>query len=525
MTGQRKIIVLAFALLAACYEQNHGTSDVPRDDAEVPEGSEPCTGGTFIREEIETQPYTAVDILVVVDDSGSMAAEQAMLRDAFPSLLTSLLTGTDAAGNQIHEPVRDVHIGVVSTDMGVGGYSVTTCEGNPMSGDDGILQHTPHGTGCAASYPSFLNYLIDSTADPDLAQVNQLAADFGCIAVLGTNGCGFEQQLEAAYQALVTHSVPGGANAGFLRDNAILAVLFVSDEEDCSAEDTTLFDVSTYPYGINLGCYYQATKLYQIEHYISVFQDLKGNPDDLVFGFIVGVPPGEPACNGLGSEIGNCLDQPAMQETVRADNELLEYACKYPTDCSPPDPPNAGNCISEAFPGRRYVQLAQQLGDSAVVQSICTDSFVPAVETLTAKLRAVITSRTFNRPIGLDKDPADACRCLAPCTVIESLSDMRPCPDYDGDGRPDIRDADGDTIGDVEAGHSLCEIPQAGSILENCSLGCEDPLAVMSKDPAVTGWWYDHSHDVNGDTVRDYTMHFEGVEAEGGSTTVIECCF
>ena len=55
MTGLREIIALtaAFALLAACYEQHHGTSDVPPDDgtpdAEVPEGSEPCTGGTFIR--------------------------------------------------------------------------------------------------------------------------------------------------------------------------------------------------------------------------------------------------------------------------------------------------------------------------------------------------------------------------------------------------------------------------------------------------------------------------------------------
>jgi hypothetical protein len=536
MTGQTKIIALAaaFALLAACYEQHHGTSDVPPDegapDADVPEGSEPCTGGTFIREEIETQPFTAVDILVVVDNSGSMAAEQAMLRDAFPNLIRRILTGTDDAGNPVHEPVRDLHIGVVSTDMGVGGYSVTTCEGNPMSGDDGILQHTPHGTGCAASYPSFLSYVIDSTADPDLAQVEQVASDFGCIAVLGTNGCGFEQQLQAAYQALVTHSVPGGANAGFLRGNSILAVLFVSDEEDCSAEDTTLFDVSSYPYGLNLGCYYQATKLYPVEHYISAFRDLKDNPDNLVFGFIVGVPPGERACNGRGSEIGNCLDHPAMQETVRADGELLEYVCKYPPDCQPPDPPNVGNCISEAYPGRRYIQLAQELGDSAVVQSICTDSFIPAVSALTEKLREVITSRTFNRPIGMDKDPADACRCLAPCTVIETLSNMDLCPDYDGDGRPNIRDADGDTIGDVEvdaAGlqHSQCEIPQAGSILSDCSLGCDDPLAVMAKDPTTPGWWYDHSHDTNGDTVRDYTMHFEGVEARGGSTTVIECCF
>jgi hypothetical protein len=497
---------------------------------------------SFVLEDIPVQTFVGVDILVVVDNSGSMAAEQSMLRDAFPNLITSILTGTDpVTGAQVHAPVRDLHIGVVSTDMGVGGYNVQTCETDPLIGDDGVLQHTPHGTGCSTAYPTYLSYFIDPTTEPDLGQVNQLATDFGCIAVLGTSGCGFEQQLEAAKKALIDHSQPGGANAGFLRDNTILTVLFVTDEEDCSAADPTLFDISALPYSINLQCYYQAVKLRAVDEYFRQLKSLRGDPDspevseNLVVGFIVGVPPGEPACEGGGDMIAGCLDLPGMAEVVRPDGELLEYVCKYPAACTPPDPPYPGDCIAEAFPARRFVQLAQAFGDNAVVQSICTDSFVPAVSALTEKLRDAINAQVFRRQLEVTKDPLNDCRCLATCVIIEELSDNRACPDYDGDGMPNIYDANGDTIGDVNIDEatgqatSLCEVPQAGSIISNCALACDDPEAVHTKDPNYTGWWYNPwgvtGVDSNGDTVPDLgpVVNFEGVEPEGGSGVAIQC--
>jgi hypothetical protein len=51
-------------------------------------------------------------------------------------------------------------------------------------------------------------------------------------------GCGFEQPLEAMYLALDQNP----ANAGFLRDDAVLAILFLTDEDDCSATDGSVFD-------------------------------------------------------------------------------------------------------------------------------------------------------------------------------------------------------------------------------------------------------------------------------------------
>ncbi|HEU5054996.1 MAG TPA: hypothetical protein VFU21_00665, partial [Kofleriaceae bacterium] len=67
-----------------------------------------------------------------------------------------------------------------------------------------------------------------------------LAEQFGCMAQLGVQGCGFEQHFESMRRALDGRE----GNEGFLRPAASLAVLFVADEDDCSAHDRTIFDPS-----------------------------------------------------------------------------------------------------------------------------------------------------------------------------------------------------------------------------------------------------------------------------------------
>jgi hypothetical protein len=292
-------------------------------------------------------------------------------------------------GERTHEPIRDVHVGVVSTDMGVGGYDVTTCRDNPVTGDDGLLQHEPHGSGCDASYPDFLTYKIEESAEPDEAAVADLAADFGCVAVLGTDGCGFEQQLEAARKALVVHGAPGGANASFLRQDAMLLVIIVTDEEDCSAADPTLFDLSGIAYDTNLRCYFESSKLYPVERYVTDLRGLKYDPGRVILAVIAGVPL-IPACNGRGDSIGGCLEAPEMQEVIRPDGMLLEYSCKFPADCTPPDSGGPGDCAMLAFPPRRLVRVAQGMGAGGLVQSICTGNYGPPMDSLAQRVVEVL---------------------------------------------------------------------------------------------------------------------------------------
>jgi hypothetical protein len=200
----------------------------------------------------ETQAHE-VDLLFVIDNSISMGDEQSLLQANFPALIQEL---RDMEGG-----LPDVHIGVISTDLGSGMFDVGFCQG--LGGDHGSLQ-----TGSCAN-PLGASYVVDVqpagcaiTRDPEGDQASCLSHDcsadncaleptssliedehgcprcvnyehesleevFSCIANLGVSGCGFEQPLEAMYRALDDNP----NNAGFLRD-----------EDDCSAASDTLFD-------------------------------------------------------------------------------------------------------------------------------------------------------------------------------------------------------------------------------------------------------------------------------------------
>jgi hypothetical protein len=76
----------------------------------------------------------------------------------------------------------------------------------------------------------------------------QLADVFSCLArAVGVGGCGFEHQLQAVRVALNPQQIScddqgknctdvNMANVGFLRPGAYLAIILITDEDDCSAE-------------------------------------------------------------------------------------------------------------------------------------------------------------------------------------------------------------------------------------------------------------------------------------------------
>ena len=58
---------------------------------------------------------------------------------------------------------------------------------------------------------------------------------FSCVAKVGDDGPGIEMPLLAAEMAF-SDAVASGANTGFLRDDALLALVILTDEDDCSQE-------------------------------------------------------------------------------------------------------------------------------------------------------------------------------------------------------------------------------------------------------------------------------------------------
>ncbi len=91
-------------------------------------------------------------------------------------------------------------------------------------GSDGVSRTTNYGA-------------TGSQGDTEAA----LGSSFQCIAELGDSGCGFEAPLEAIHRAL---DGSRAENDGFLRPGAFLAIVILTDEDDCSLKDTSLFDLT-----------------------------------------------------------------------------------------------------------------------------------------------------------------------------------------------------------------------------------------------------------------------------------------
>jgi hypothetical protein len=182
---------------------------------------------------VDTKHRYLVDLLFVIDNSNSMEPKQKALTAAFPKLIEGLKVGGS---------LPDLHVGVVSSDLGTGPYSISTCE--TIGGDGGKL-HSKAGqlapAGCPTPSDSWISISDGATnissgpADP----VERVKAAFTCIASLGVAGCGFEQPLESVRHAL---DPALAVNPGFLRDEALLVVFFITDEDDCSASDPTIYD-------------------------------------------------------------------------------------------------------------------------------------------------------------------------------------------------------------------------------------------------------------------------------------------
>jgi hypothetical protein len=310
-----------------------------------------------------------VDMLFVVDNSMSMSEEQARMTEAFPALIAGILDPPPPT-----RPVTDLHVGVVSTDMGTGGYELETCP-DPVDGDDGVLLHEPSDdvTGCESSYPPFLGYASET---PDPGAIDWIGTGFACIASLGIDGCGFEQQLKASIRALIDHH-DDGMNAGFLREDSIVVVVYLSDEDDCSvaAGNEGIFDSTDSSLGhLALRCFNHSYMLENVMTYIEGLQSIRPTSPDLLAAFIVGVPRGA-TCEGQGDDIFECLMHEAMEEVVDTGSmtELLP-ACE------------ALDAGTRATPARRFVQVAQDLREQAFVQSICSPDYGATVEWLMGRI-------------------------------------------------------------------------------------------------------------------------------------------
>lgn len=400
--------VLLFALASGCYLRHGPERDPPtrvpdaaRPDATVvpppPDGARPDAP-------VVPPPRTrTVDLLFVIDNSISMVEEQSSLTSELPRMVNILSTGDfdqdgDFAGDgevddEDFEPVHELSIGVVTTDMGSGDHLIPTCD-EPTFGDDGRLRSRGSGvSGCLTAYPSFLTYRTGG--DPA-----RFAFDVECVAAVGTGGCGIEQPLEAALKALSparprpwtapfyvaptffegTSGHGDGVSAGFIHPGGVLGVFILSDDDDCSARDPDLFDPASPDFepGMNLRCFrHGADSLYPIERYVDGLLQLRREPARLVFAPIVGIP----------TDLVPAAGSPPEWDRIAADDRMIPRI-------DPRDPSElAPSCnvpgLGLAYPPTRTLAVARGLearGARIVISSICqagfTNTLGPIIEAL-----------------------------------------------------------------------------------------------------------------------------------------------
>ena len=127
--------------------------------------------------------------------------------------------------------------------MGAGDGSVAGCDAS--GGKNGIFQYTARGSCTTTGLDPGATFISD--IDGVKNYTGNREDVFGCIAALGESGCGFEHPFASITRALgADGSPPPAENQGFLRPEAHLFIVVVTDEDDCSApRGSPLFDTAT----------------------------------------------------------------------------------------------------------------------------------------------------------------------------------------------------------------------------------------------------------------------------------------
>ncbi len=155
---------------------------------------------------------TKVDFLFVIDNSGSMGDDQQNLIANFPNFINGIQATL--------EDVDEYHVGVTTTDIYAGnipacqvlGGLVTKTGGNESSNQ------------LCGPYAEGGNYMT---------QLDNLTNSFACAAQVGSGGAGIERPMNAMEAAVRgDHAGPGGCNEGFVRDDALLVIVIITDEWD-----------------------------------------------------------------------------------------------------------------------------------------------------------------------------------------------------------------------------------------------------------------------------------------------------
>lgn len=260
---------------------------------------EPVYGPTTVAQTSQTDTFTEasghskVDLLWVVDNSGSMEDNQANIAANFSNFIS----------NFVNQGI-DYNIGITTVETTNSPtcycpYSAWTCyyyqycafvdRTNPFSARNGRFVQ-----GDGSSYS-----VIKSTFEKNL-----IIETFKKNIMVGTGGGGREKMLDAALLALEKAKNETSPNNGFLRDDANLAIILVSDENDQSVDSVEHYvnSIKNYKNSEATTTIYAITDTAQYLGEVTPASNQTINTAEFVPKFyIVGNPPGSPTEDTKGN--------------------------------------------------------------------------------------------------------------------------------------------------------------------------------------------------------------------------------
>ena len=372
-----------------------------------------------VQQQFQQSVNRDLDILFMIDNSSSMAPLQTKLAAQLPTFM------------QVLTPLRpNLHVAVISSSLGAGVFSnVPGCGPGTVGNEGGAFQHDIARCG-SMGWHTGEKFLISSNDpnNPNGPPITNFDGDiatvFGCIALLGDQGCGFEHQFASTIAALQKAQNPNDAdNGGFLRSDAFLAIVMLTNEDDCSAPpSSTLFDPSQFQLSDPLGglqsyrcnefghlCDPGKTppphappaapttltgctssegmsppvdpnhELIKVSDFVAFLNSLKpGNPDKILVAALAGpVTPYTVEGHSFPLPNGDSEVQPWMVHSCTSGTDGTEYA----------------------DPGVRIKNWLDAFGTNGLLESICAPTFATALTTIAQAISKKLSQQCISGTI------------------------------------------------------------------------------------------------------------------------------
>ncbi|HET9597129.1 MAG TPA: hypothetical protein VFP65_16190 [Anaeromyxobacteraceae bacterium] len=456
---RRLLAVLVLCVVAGCQDYNFN-----------PVGRCVIQPGTT---RVAAQGSSVADVLFVVDDSGSMAPQQASLARNFQSFIDALTAAQNDRKASGLEPF-EFHIAITTSSIfeawqasgapkcGTPSAGTCTIQNPTFSWKPGYsYQCTTAGLDCPDVIPQYHNFsgciagvgadkqpypagdfvagagnprvlhftkdLFDGSATSATA-LQALVAQFQKNIAVGTCGSGMEQHLEAArlaVQKAVAGTQPGLTAGEWPHPSAKLVVVWVGDEDDCSNPDTlpapdptkTLYFTPTKQSPGNDVCTDDEAlpeaqqRLFKIADYATFFTGLN-RPFSAAFIYS--------AVNCRDDGKGNIVCDPGT------------CSCQCPAACASCGPTAQGICnipaeCSGKSTGTRFSRLSTALKSSNIKTleaSVCDADFGTTLQKIAALVVPPPSLRLATPPaasdvaiVSAEKSGGDPQRCSGPAAT------------------------------------------------------------------------------------------------------------